>query len=321
MPGVRFAQQSFSSSIDFASPLPKRPAQLLDTLAAASFTNLLTSTPAVKSNKNLCNENGMHDNDANFSNILKTSGIQLMSPLKIGYYNSKNNSDEAVHSLNNLSLDDDSDCQLLDAHSSHDETNIKQKSLQHAHVGLRQNQQENDNSQFEIIVCDNSSKALNSPSIDDNTINVLNSSHTNGVLNSTPPLEGTKSLSKNSIKDQTHVNRDASSENKENVAEQNQSFGKKVTFRKRKTLSDGEKPRKTLDLQTAPKKSVGFTQVCDRIHELTNRTIELSQNVSHKLFMKSGKWRRTIYDLRKSKLACKFYSSYTIFLTTRLPLQ
>lgn len=89
------------------------------------------------------------------------------------------------------------------------------------------------------------------------------------------------------------------------LPELNKSALQKITIRKRKTVLNSEKFRQTLQIDDVPKKNVGFMDNCD-IHELTNKTIELSHDITQKLFIKSGKWRRTIYEIRKSKLACEF---------------
>lgn len=266
-----------SWNVDFSSVATKKSVQALDPVTEASFSHLITSTPAAKNIKSIRNEG---ENEANVSNILQTTSTQLLTPQKVDNCDIQNKSKEAVQVSNKLSLNDFS------------EIDAKQKSLMSA----------TERNQSVIVCCDKSLSIINSPQ----------------------PLKDNKTPNINSIKDQNDSVHVVLSENKESITEQNEASAPKITFRKRlygqKVKFDAvpeKNVRKTLRGQRitfgdVPKKNVGFTKVCD-VHELTDRTIELSHNASQKLFIKSGKWRRTIYDIRKSKLACKFFNAVWSF--------
>lgn len=124
-----------------------------------------------------------------------------------------------------------------------------------------------------------------------------------------------KVLILDSIKEQQ--DKDASFKNKENISEHANIENSPSIKNDRLTLSVKEIAKKSLEPHKMPKKTVGFVQNCD-IHELTNNTIDLSHDPSQKLIIKSGKWRRTIYEIRKSKLTCEYNFVLSIMMRFRI---
>lgn len=323
---VHLSHTNTSLNADFLSPVTKKSVQLSDPVEKTSFSEILaTSTPATKNIKTICNEGEDGENEANFSDILKPTSIHLLTPQKLNDYDIKNDSKDAVHVLNKLSLND------LSVHSK---TDAEQISFRNAI----------ESNQSNILCCDNS-KALINLSLKDNETPTKNSikeqnESANIVLpenkeniserneSLVPKITFRKRIKFNDVP-MKNVRQPLVKNIQETLHRQRVTFNdepeknvRETLHRQRVTFNDEPEKnvRETLRKQRVtfgdePKKNVGFTELSD-VHDLTNRTIELSHNASQQLLIiKSGKWRRTIYDIRKSKLACKFLNRGRTFET------